>query len=368
MGIRVLFKICEKGEAYPHFEQLKPYLQSKEYLAVKLTKKSQTLLKNFLRDGNLSSEMIRDFKSFEVVDVDFSNLEYRDYTEIEHSGFFGVKSYLNLKESVIQLQKFLEDNSVGLMPFQEIIHACGLASHTKAIEICQCSPVMLNYYFKPLKQSFQTQVINENFVPTSKGLGQAEFIWVNGAAERSEMLMPFYMGDSSEDFNKSSRVFVKARQVIFIFVTKASEHFPSVSLPKETGYLPESPLHPLTWRKIFSSRDPNNFLHDIADPLPEWSLQQIFPAPKNPLISELLLERTSSQTSSQTLFEELDQILPDLSSAENEQNMNYFEDLWQTTNQDPFIFELDDVCLTCFHPRGQACHCHETSCELCFAL
>ena len=39
MGIRVLFKICEKGEACPRFEQLKPYLQGKEYLAVKLTKK-----------------------------------------------------------------------------------------------------------------------------------------------------------------------------------------------------------------------------------------------------------------------------------------------------------------------------------------
>ena len=155
--------------------------------------------------------MIYDFKSFEVVEVDFSNLEYRGYLEIDHRGFFGIKSYLNLKESVIQLQKFLEVNSVGLMAFQEIIHACGLPSHAKAIEICECSPAMLNYYFKPLKQSFQTQVINENFTPTSKGLGQAEFIWVNGAVERSEMLMPFYMGDSSEDFNKSSRGFVKAR-------------------------------------------------------------------------------------------------------------------------------------------------------------
>ena len=190
--------------------------------------------------------MICDFKSFEVVEVDFSNLEYRGYIEIDHRGFFGIKSYLNLKESVIQLQKFLEDNSVGLMTFQEIIHACGLPSHAKAIEICESSPAMLNYYFKPLKQSFQTQVINENFAPTSKGLGQAEFIWVNGAVKRSEMLMPFYMGDSSEDFNKSSRVFVKARQVIFIFAGKASGHFPSVSLPKETGYSPESPRHPLT--------------------------------------------------------------------------------------------------------------------------
>ena len=87
------------------------------------------------------------------------------------------------------------------MTFQEIIHACGLPFHAKAIEICKSSPAMLNYYFKPLEQSFQTQVINENFTPTSKGLGQAEFIWVNGAMKRNEMLMPFYMGDLSEDFN-----------------------------------------------------------------------------------------------------------------------------------------------------------------------
>ena len=232
------------------------------------------------------------------------------------------------------------------MAFQEIIHACGLPSHAKAIEICESSPAMLNYYFKPLKQSFQTQVINETFAPTSKGLGQAEFIWVNGAVERSEMLMPFYMGDSSEDFNKSSRVFVKARQVIFIFVGKASGHFPSVSLPKETGYLPESPLHPLTWRKIFSSRDPNNFLHEIADPLPEWSLQQIFPAPRNPLISELLLERTSSQT----LFEELDQILPDLSSEENEEKYELLRGPLANHQSGPLHFRIRQYLLDMLSP------------------
>ena len=129
-----------------------------------------------MKDGNLPSELVYDFKSFEVIEVDFSNLEYRGYLEIDHRGFFGIKSYLNLKESVVQLQKFLEVNNVGLMSFQEVIHACGLPSHIKAIEICECSPAMLNYYFKRLKQSFQTQVINENFTPTSKGLGQAEFI------------------------------------------------------------------------------------------------------------------------------------------------------------------------------------------------
>ena len=137
-----------------------------------------------------------------------------------------------------------------------------------------------------------------------------------------------------------------------------------MTLPKETEYLPENPLHPLTWRKIFSFRDPNNFMHEIPDPLPESSLQQIFPLPRNPLISELLLERTSSQS----LFEELDQLLPDLSNEENEENMNYFEELMQTTNQDPFLFELEDICLTCFQSQEQACHCHETSCELCFSV
>ena len=264
----------------------------------------------------------------------------------------------------MQLQKFLEVNNVGLMRFQEIIHACGLSSQIKAIEICETSPAMLNYYFKPLKQSFQTQVIDENFTSTSKGLGQAEFIWVNGAVERNEMLMPFYMGHFSEDFAKSSRIFVKACQVIFIFVNKASGHFPNVTLSKETEYLPETPLHPLTWRKIFSSPDPNNFLHEISDPLPELSLQQILPPPINPFTSEMIVEKSSSQT----LFEELEQLLPDLSNEENKGNMNYFDELMQTTNQDPFIFSIEDICLTCFQTREQGCHCHDASCELCFSL
>ena len=192
-----------------------------------------------MKGGNLPSEVVYDFKSFEVSEVDFSNLEYKGYLEIEHKGSFEVKSYLNVKESVLQLQKFLEINNVGLMIFQQIIHACGLPSQGKTIEICGYSLMMQNYYFIPLKQSFQTQVIDENFTSTSKGLGQgAEFIWVNGAFERNEMLMPFYMGDFSEAFAKSSRLFVKARQVIFIFVDKASGYFPSVTISKEMECLP----------------------------------------------------------------------------------------------------------------------------------
>ena len=112
------------------------------------------MFKIFLKDGNLPSEVVYDFKSFEVSQVDFSNLEYKGYLEIDHKGFFEVKPYLNVKESVLQLQKFLEANNVGVMAFQQIIHACGLASQGKAIEICGCSPMMQNYYFKPLKQSF----------------------------------------------------------------------------------------------------------------------------------------------------------------------------------------------------------------------
>ena len=146
-----------------------------------------------MKDGHLPSEVLYDFKTFQVSEVDFSSLEYKGYLEIEHRGIFETKSYLNVKESVLELHKFLEVNSVGLTTFQQIIHDCGLSSHSKAIEICGCSPLMENYYFKSLKQSFQTQVIDENFVSTSKGLGQSEFIWANGLFERNEMLMPFYI-------------------------------------------------------------------------------------------------------------------------------------------------------------------------------
>ena len=258
-----------------------------------------------------------------------------------------------MKESVWELQKFLEAINVGLMAFQQIIHTCGLPSQSKAIEICGCSPAMQNYYFKPLKQSFQTQLIDENFTSTSKGLGQgAEFMWVNGPSERNEMLMPFYMGDYCEDFAKSSRLFVKARQVIFIFVDKVSGHFPSVTCSKEMDSLPENPLHPFTWGKVFSSQDPSNILHEVTDPLPESSLQQILPSPPPP--APFLSDPFEENVRTQTLFEELDNLLPDLSKEENEENMKYFD--------------VEDICLTCFQLRDEACHCHETSCEGCFSL
>ena len=360
MPTTVYFKICQKGEAFHRFERLKPYLQDKEYLALKLIKKKLSLLKIYLKEGHLPSEAVYDFKTFQVSEVDISSLEYKGYLEIEHRGIFETTSYLNLKESLLELHKFLEVNGVELSTLQRIIHECGQSSHSKAIEICGCSRLMQNYYFKGLKQSFQTQVIDENFISTCKGLGQSEFIWVNGSFERNEMLMPFYMGDFSEDFAKSSRLFVKAHQVIFIFVDNASGYFPSVNLFKEMNYLPLTALHPLTWKKVFCSQDPNNSLHGIEDPLPESSLQEILPPP--PLtMNEVFLECRETQS----LFEQLDDLLPD---EPNEENMKYFEDLMQTTSQDPFIFNIDDVCLTCFQTRDQGCHCHEPSCEFCFSL
>ena len=162
MVTTVLFKICQKEEAFERFQNFKQYLKDKEYVAVKLVKKL-TLLKFFLKEGKLPSEVIYDFKCFQVSKVDFLDLEYKGYLEIDHRGFFDVKPCLNIKESVLELQKVLEANNVGLMTFQQIIHACDLPFQPKVIEISGCSSMMQDYYFKPMKQSFQTQVIDENF-------------------------------------------------------------------------------------------------------------------------------------------------------------------------------------------------------------
>ena len=51
MPTTVYFKICQKGEAFHRFERLKPYLQDKEYLALKLIKKKLSLLKIYLKEG-----------------------------------------------------------------------------------------------------------------------------------------------------------------------------------------------------------------------------------------------------------------------------------------------------------------------------
>ena len=47
MATTVFFKICQKEEAFHRFERLKPYLQDKEYLALKLVKKNLSLLNFF---------------------------------------------------------------------------------------------------------------------------------------------------------------------------------------------------------------------------------------------------------------------------------------------------------------------------------
>ena len=78
-------------------------------------------------------------------------------------------------------------------------------------------------------------MIEEDNLPTSKSLGLgAQCLWVNGAEERSEILMPFYLGAHCEDLVKSSRQLIKAKQVIFIFVQQLSDYFPSVTFEKET--------------------------------------------------------------------------------------------------------------------------------------
>ena len=93
MATTVLFKICEKGEAYNRFQRLKPYLRDKEYIALKLVKKHLTLLKSFLKDGNLPSQVVYDFKTFEVSEVDLSNLEYKGYLETDHQGLLEMKPF-----------------------------------------------------------------------------------------------------------------------------------------------------------------------------------------------------------------------------------------------------------------------------------
>ena len=125
-------------------------------------------------------------------------------------------------------------------------------------------------------------------------------LWVNGAEERSERLMPFYLGAHCEDLVKSSRQLTKAKQVIFIFVQEVSGYFPSVTLEKET---PEGkkPLQPLAWQKVFHSEDVGSILNKIVDPLPEKSLGMMM-----------------NSASPKTLFKELDKILADVQMPDNE--------------------------------------------------
>ena len=148
--------------------------------------------------------------------------------------------------------------------------------------------------------------------------------------------------------------FVKASQVIFIFVDKPSGHFSGVTVPKKFECLPENPSHPFTWRKVFYSQDQTIFLHEIPDRLTELKLQQLLPPAS---LSELTLKSSVPKT----VFKELEDLLKDYSLEtsneslfeENERNMTHLEDLMQITNDDPFIFNLEDICLTCFQTRDQ---------------
>ena len=173
------------------------------------------------------------FKSFQVSSLDLLDQGYRGYLEMECRGSFFTSQYLDIESSLKELQKFLNENKVDLMEFQDTIHVCGYPGQAKAIEIKGCSKAMKTYYFAPMKKSMVTQVIEEDNLPMSKSLGLgAQCLWVNGAEERSERLMPLYLGAHCEDLVKSSRQLIKAKQVIFIFVQQLSGYFPSVTLEK----------------------------------------------------------------------------------------------------------------------------------------
>ena len=142
-----------------------------------------------------------------------------------------------------------------------------------------------------------------------------------------------------------------------------------MTVTKEFEFVPENSLHPFTWRKVFYSQDQTNILHKIPDPLPELKLQQLLPPPS---LSELTLKSSEPKTFS----EELDDLLKDYSLEtsneslfeENEENMTHLEELMQVTNDNPFMFNVEDVCLTCFQTRDQGCYCHQIFCEWCFSL
>ena len=163
---------------------------------------------------------------------------------------FFTSQNLDIESSFKELQKFLNENKVDLMEFQDTIHVCGYPGQAKAIEIKGCSKAMKKYYFATMKKSMVTQVIEEDNLPTSKSLGLAQCLWVNGAKERSETLMPFYLGAHCEDLIKSSCQLIKAKQVIFIFVQQLLGYFASVILGKETP-VGKKLFHPLAREKAF---------------------------------------------------------------------------------------------------------------------
>ena len=217
-----------------------------------------------------------------------------------------------------------------------------------------------------MKKSMVTQVIEEDNLPTSKSLGLgAQCLWVSGAEERSEILMPLYLGAHCEDLVKSSCQLIKAKQVIFIFVQQLSGYFPSVTLEKETP-VGKNPLHPLAWQKVFHSEDVASFFNKIVDPLPERSLRMMM----------------MNSASPKTLFEELDKILADVQMQNNEAE-NLLESLLAMTEgteglekefsalsglenvlADMSSFQM--MCTVCYQLSNEGCHCHEMRCERCF--
>ena len=256
MVYTVFFRLCHKEDVFNIFQNLKVHLTG-DYVALKLTKGKLSLLKVFVKD--MSIEESFGFKSFQVSSLDLLDQGYRGYLEMERRGSFFTSQYLDIESSLKELQKFLNENKVDLMEFQDTIHVCGYPGQAKAIEIKGCSKAMKTYYFAPMKKSMVTQVIEEDNLPTSKSLGLgAQCLWVNGAEERSEILMPLYLGAHCEDLVKSSRQLIKAKKVIFIFVQQLSGYFPSVTLEKETP-VGKKPLHPLAWQKVFHSEDVASF-------------------------------------------------------------------------------------------------------------
>ena len=362
MVYTVFFRLCRKEDVFNIFQNLKVHLTG-DYVALKLIKGKLCLLKVFVKD--MSIEESFGFKSFQVSSLDLLEQGYRGYLEIERRGSFFTSQYLDIESSLKELQKFLNEKKVDLMDFQDTIHVCGYPGQAKAIEIKGCSKAMKTYYFAPMKKSMVTQVIEENNLPTSKSLGLgAQCLWVNGAEERSERLMPFYLGAHCEDLAKSSRQLIKAKQVIFIFVQQLSGYFPSVTLEKETP-VGKKPLHPLAWQKVFHSEDAASFLNKIVDPLPEKSLRMMM----------------MNSISPKTLFEELDEILTDVQMPDNEAE-NLLESLLAMTEgsegldkelsgvenvlEDMNSFQM--MCTVCYQLSNEGCHCHEMRCERCFGL
>ena len=184
MVYTVFFRLCRKEDVFNIFQNLKVHLTG-DYVALKLTKGKLSLLKVFVKDMSIEESLGFSSVFIRLIRPRIQRV-LRNRT---------LREYLDIESSLKELQKFLNENKVDLMEFQDTIHVCGYPCQAKAIEIKGCSKAMKKYYFAPMKKSMVTQVIEEDILPTSKSLGLgAQCLWVNGAEERSERLMPFYLG------------------------------------------------------------------------------------------------------------------------------------------------------------------------------